>query len=147
MYSPRGATHVAPQWPGFSRLFRVWSASRGHRRRIRRGKGRINKHIPVHQGILGPGRVSQIDKRPSQDFASTPLLKGPMHGFEIGVTLRKPVPLGTGRENPQHGLQNRAGRKEFTAPPEVRELFFGEVRTNRVSRASVRGGINAVIRT
>ena len=69
--------------------------------------------------ILPESRSSpgQIPQRSIQHPRPAPLLEPPVHGLVIRMALRHHVPLGTGLQDPQNGLENTPGRHRRPPAP------------------------------
>ena len=82
-------------------------------------------------GLIYPSVFPQIIGQCAQQFAkhllSAPLLKAPMHGFVIGITLRQHMPLSAGVQDPQDGLQHVSCGHRFSARSIIRNVLFLEV--------------------
>ncbi len=53
-----------------------------------------------------------------------------MDRFVVGVALREHVPLRPGVQEPQHGLQDGAGRHRFAAGAAFGDMFLGKMLPN-----------------
>jgi len=74
---------------------------------LSRGKGGVNETLALINGPFLTQRIRQLGKDLTQDLPLTPLLEPAMNGFVVGIALRQEMPLGTGIQNPKHGLQDR----------------------------------------
>ena len=99
---------------------------------LRGGKGRIDETLSFIDPAFIAQRVRQLGQDVPQHLALTPLLKSPMDGFVIRITLREQVPLGPGVQNSEHGFQDRSGRHRFAPWAGIRDVLFREVFPNPV---------------
>ena len=67
-----------------------------------------------------------------EHLALTPLLESPMDRFVVGIALRQQVPLRAGVQNPEHGVQDRAGRDRFAPGTVIRNVLLGKMLPNSV---------------
>ena len=74
-----------------------------------RGKHRIDEAFRFIDRTLIAKGVGKINEHIVQHLVATPVLKATMHGFVVRITLRQHVPLGTGVENPEDGVDEVSG--------------------------------------
>ena len=95
-----------------------------------RNERRIYKTFPFVNPALLTQRVGQVRQHVAQHGTATPPLEAAVHRLIIRIPLRQHVPLGAGRENPQHRFQNAAGRNRFAPRTARGNMFFGKVFPN-----------------
>ena len=95
-----------------------------------KGEGGVDEALPLIDHPLLPQCIGQVGQDVPQHVLTAPLLEAPMHGLVVGKRLRKPVPLRAGVEDPQHRLEDRAGRHRLAARTIVRVVLLGKMFPN-----------------
>lgn len=93
-------------------------------------KRRIDEAFALVDHAVLAQRVRQLRENVAQNFAFTPLLESAVHRFVVGIALRQHVPLRPGVQDPEHGLQDRAGRHRLATGTTVQDVFLGKMVPN-----------------
>jgi hypothetical protein len=95
-----------------------------------RGKRRIDEALALVKRSFLTQSIRQLSENVAQHLAFAPLLEAAMHRFVVGRALRQHVPLRTGVQNPQDGLQDASGRHRFAAGAAFGEVLLGKMFPN-----------------
>lgn len=110
--------------------FAAFGQSHGVPAALRGRKGGIDEALTFVDRPFVAQRIRQLGEDVPQHLPVAPLLEPTMDGFVVGIALREQVPLRASVQNPEHGLQDRAGGHGFAAGAAVRDVLFREVLPN-----------------
>jgi len=89
---------------------------------LRHHECRVDETFFFIQRAIVAKLVGDIHRHSPQNLDAAPSPKASMHGFVVGIALRKHVPLRTGVENPQRCFKHTTRGNRLAARSTVRDV-------------------------